>query len=156
MSKNTSTPNPSPVEDCPSCPICGGTSGFWPADYVDNGVGMQKCGPAHCDKCGWSEPSFDQLFNTPAQTAIGDGFGSVSCAAFLRPSKEVWRWYAWTRMRRTEPFRWIGTCWCAPTEEEALPKRDRALMEDCTLLLVRELTTYEANAEVTNPDEPAK
>jgi predicted RNA-binding Zn-ribbon protein involved in translation (DUF1610 family) len=35
--------------ECPEC-------GAWAqADYVDNGVGMQRCGPYVCDRCGWVE-----------------------------------------------------------------------------------------------------
>ena len=26
------------------------------ADHVDNGVGMERCGPYHCKPCGWIEP----------------------------------------------------------------------------------------------------
>lgn len=45
-----------------SCSQCHSVDGFWPADYVDNGVGMEKCSPAHCEACGWSEPTFDDFF----------------------------------------------------------------------------------------------
>ena len=38
-----------PTEKCPYC----GT--MCDADFVDIGVGMQQCGPFHCDKCGASE-----------------------------------------------------------------------------------------------------
>ncbi len=31
------------------CPYCGSTNVHW--DEVDNGVGMQQCGPAGCDDC---------------------------------------------------------------------------------------------------------
>lgn len=38
-----------PTEECPYCKtICR-------ADFVDIGVGMQQCGPFHCDSCGASE-----------------------------------------------------------------------------------------------------
>jgi hypothetical protein len=38
-----------PTEVCPYCgTICR-------ADFVDIGVGMQQCGPYHCDECGASE-----------------------------------------------------------------------------------------------------
>jgi len=63
INNNSEQPRTPCGSDFSACPSCGETAGFWLADYVDNGVGMQKCGPAHCDKCGWSEPSFDQLFN---------------------------------------------------------------------------------------------
>jgi hypothetical protein len=34
------------------CPDCG----EWThADFVDNGVGMQRCGPYGCERCGWVE-----------------------------------------------------------------------------------------------------
>ena len=34
------------------CPYCGSVCR---ADFVDIGVGMQQCGPFHCDECGASE-----------------------------------------------------------------------------------------------------
>jgi ribosomal protein S27AE len=35
--------------ECPEC-------GEWAqANHVDNGVGMQRCGPYVCDRCGWIE-----------------------------------------------------------------------------------------------------
>jgi rubredoxin len=34
---------------CPSC------EKIARADFVDNGVGMQQCGPFHCEACGWVE-----------------------------------------------------------------------------------------------------
>ena len=34
------------------CPYCGAECS---AEYFDNGVGMQQCGPYHCDKCQASE-----------------------------------------------------------------------------------------------------
>lgn len=46
------------------CPQCQSADGFWPADYVDNGVGMEKCSPAHCEACGYSEPSSTDIFNS--------------------------------------------------------------------------------------------
>lgn len=40
------------------CPYCGIICN---ADYVDVGVGLQQCGPFHCDTCGASEiGSFDE------------------------------------------------------------------------------------------------
>ena len=38
-----------PTEPCPYCGI------ICRADFVDIGVGMQQCGPYHCDACGASE-----------------------------------------------------------------------------------------------------
>jgi len=38
------------------CPECGAWA---TADYVDNGVEMQRCGPYSCDACGWVEPRND-------------------------------------------------------------------------------------------------
>lgn len=38
-----------PTEPCPYC------SAICRADYVDIGVGMQQCGPFHCEFCGASE-----------------------------------------------------------------------------------------------------
>jgi hypothetical protein len=67
-------------------------------------------------------------------------------APFSRQPKEVWRWYAWTRMRPTEPMRWIATCWKGDTEEEAGKKREQALMEDETLILVCERTTFQSDS----------
>lgn len=64
---------------------------------------------------------------------------------FARPPKEIWRWYAWTRMRRTEPMRWIATCWKGDTKEQAEAKREQALMEDTDLILVLEHTEYIPN-----------
>ena len=34
------------------CPKCGKIA---VADFVDNGVGMQQCGPFSCEACGWVE-----------------------------------------------------------------------------------------------------
>jgi predicted Zn-ribbon and HTH transcriptional regulator len=65
MTAKTKRKNTMIINNCSECPSCGEIAGFWPADYVDNGVGMEKCNPAHCEKCGWSEPSFDELFNMP-------------------------------------------------------------------------------------------
>lgn len=44
-----------PTQPCPYCrTICR-------ADFVDVGVGMQQCGPYHCESCGASEiGSFDE------------------------------------------------------------------------------------------------
>lgn len=40
---------PEPKERCPYCrSLCC-------ADFVDIGVGMQQCGPFHCEACGASE-----------------------------------------------------------------------------------------------------
>ena len=37
------------TQDCPYCKtVCD-------ADFVDNGIGMQQCGPFHCDNCGASQ-----------------------------------------------------------------------------------------------------
>jgi hypothetical protein len=66
----------------------------------------------------------------------------ASCSGFERPTQETWRWYAWTRMKRSEPLRWIPTVWKADTEAGARQQRERALMEDETLILVRETVTY--------------
>lgn len=38
-----------PTEKCPYC------GAFCDADFVDIGVGMQQCGPYHCDNCLASE-----------------------------------------------------------------------------------------------------
>lgn len=42
------------------CPICGKACD---ALFVDNGVGNERAGPYHCEKCEWVEPSleFDAL-----------------------------------------------------------------------------------------------
>ncbi len=38
------------------CPECG----EWAtADHIDNGVGMQRCGPYICNMCFWVEPEID-------------------------------------------------------------------------------------------------
>ena len=39
-------------EPVAACPYCGT---FCRADHVDNGVGMQQCGPFHCENCRASE-----------------------------------------------------------------------------------------------------
>lgn len=37
------------TENCPYCDaVCD-------ADFVDNGVGLQQCGPFHCEQCGSSQ-----------------------------------------------------------------------------------------------------
>jgi len=46
------------------CPQCGSVRGYSPADMVDNGVGLEKCGPAHCEECGWIEPTFDEVLHS--------------------------------------------------------------------------------------------
>jgi hypothetical protein len=35
-----------------TCPACGLIA---VADFVDIGVGMQRCGPFGCEACGWTE-----------------------------------------------------------------------------------------------------
>jgi Zn ribbon nucleic-acid-binding protein len=35
------------------CPRCGEECVL--GEYVENGVGMQKCSPDYCMACGWSE-----------------------------------------------------------------------------------------------------
>jgi hypothetical protein len=67
-------------------------------------------------------------------------------ASFSRQPKEVWRWYAWTRMRLTEQMRWIATCWKGDTKELAEQQKERALMEDVTLTLVCERTTFQSDS----------
>lgn len=37
------------TEDCPYCGVA------CDADFVDIGIGMQQCGPFHCDQCGASQ-----------------------------------------------------------------------------------------------------
>ncbi len=39
------------------CPKCKSVAC---ADYVDNGVGMQQCGPYRCQACGWIEEQPDE------------------------------------------------------------------------------------------------
>lgn len=34
------------------CPKCGSWA---TADFTDNGIGIQQCGPYHCDVCQWVE-----------------------------------------------------------------------------------------------------
>ena len=52
-------------------------------------------------------------------------------------------------MRLNEPMRWIETCWKGETKELAEQKRKKALMEDETLILVCERTTFESNSSAT-------
>lgn len=40
------------------CPQCGC---IITADYVDNGVGNERCGPYACEACGWVEEQIDFL-----------------------------------------------------------------------------------------------
>jgi hypothetical protein len=47
-----------------ACSQCGSVRGYAPADMVDNGVGLEKCGPAHCEECGWIEPTFDEVLQS--------------------------------------------------------------------------------------------
>lgn len=59
--------NHEPTENCPYCDtVCR-------ADFVDVGVGMQQCGPYHCDDCGASEIGiYDKPRElTPAETKAG-------------------------------------------------------------------------------------
>lgn len=72
---------------------------------------------------------------------------------FIKPAKEIWRWYAWTRMKISEEKRWIPTCWKFDSKQEALENSSRALMVDDTLILVCEATTYEADAMLTAQNE---
>jgi rubredoxin len=39
------------------CPACGLIA---VADFVDNGVGMQQCGPFGCESCGWVGDDSDE------------------------------------------------------------------------------------------------
>lgn len=34
------------------CPDCGQ---WTQADHVHNGIGWERCGPYHCEACGWIE-----------------------------------------------------------------------------------------------------
>jgi hypothetical protein len=56
-----------PVEKCPYC------GAHCRADFVDIGVGMQQCGPYHCDNCGASEigPFDDERVLTEAEKKSG-------------------------------------------------------------------------------------
>ena len=38
-----------------SCPTCGSKEDFHPPEFVDNGVGLEKHQPAHCENCGYDE-----------------------------------------------------------------------------------------------------
>jgi hypothetical protein len=38
------------------CPACGETA---EAEFVDNGVGMERATPFHCWGCGWNEDDED-------------------------------------------------------------------------------------------------
>lgn len=38
------------------CPVCGKPC---EADFVDNGVGMERVGPYRCNDCKWVEPSIE-------------------------------------------------------------------------------------------------
>lgn len=88
-----------------------------------------------------------------ADAPINDG----GPALFDKPAKEIWRWYAWTRMKISERKRWIPTCWKFDSKREALENSARPLMEDDTLLLVCESTTYTANAMIEDQsNQPAK
>lgn len=44
-----------------TCPYCGDQG--CEADFVDIGIGMQQCGPYHCDKCGATEigPEYSKI-----------------------------------------------------------------------------------------------
>jgi hypothetical protein len=52
------------------CPQCGATEdqGFLPGDTVDNGVGMQKCGPDGCQRCGFETQTFGDIFDEKGET----------------------------------------------------------------------------------------
>jgi hypothetical protein len=52
------------------CPYCGT---ICRADFVDIGVGMQQCGPYHCENCGASEigPYDEERPLTEAETKAG-------------------------------------------------------------------------------------
>ena len=59
-----------------TCPYCGKEM---EADWVDIGVGMQKCGPYHCYECGASEIGFEGWDNcTEEERETGFYRGSVS------------------------------------------------------------------------------
>lgn len=34
------------------CPLC---KAWTSADHVDNGIGLEQCGPYVCEHCGWVE-----------------------------------------------------------------------------------------------------
>lgn len=42
--------------DLAICPYCGDRDCM--ADFVDIGIGMEQCGPYHCESCGASEISY--------------------------------------------------------------------------------------------------
>lgn len=44
------------------CPKCGAIA---TADFVDNGVGMQRSGPYGCETCGWVETPLHDLLEVP-------------------------------------------------------------------------------------------
>ena len=47
-----------------SCPRCG----EWAvADHVDNGIGMERCGPYYCEACGWVEARTSSMFHAEHQ-----------------------------------------------------------------------------------------
>lgn len=49
-----------------NCPECGQLA---ECDLVDNGIGMQQCGPYGCEPCGWVQESPDDadLWDTGSQ-----------------------------------------------------------------------------------------
>lgn len=45
-----------PATNTPRCPHC---EDELTRDMVDNGVGLQPCGPFGCERCGYTAPEFD-------------------------------------------------------------------------------------------------
>jgi hypothetical protein len=62
-----------PTKKCPYCATrCR-------ADFVDIGVGMQQCGPYHCDQCGASEIGpYDKERELTAQEKDAGWYGPAS------------------------------------------------------------------------------
>lgn len=49
-----------------NCPRCGKPA---ECDEVDNGVGMQQCGPYYCQPCDWVQPDPLEELLSPKSTA---------------------------------------------------------------------------------------
>lgn len=54
------------------CPNCGGAC---ERDEVDNGVGMEACGPWGCPECHWAEEKLDldSLMREVSRPSSGEG-----------------------------------------------------------------------------------
>ena len=67
------------------CPRCGREA---ECDMVDNGVGMQQCGPYGCEPCGWVQPDPHALLVNDA--CIADDSTECDCSRCRAAEDAFW------------------------------------------------------------------